>query len=1104
MKKLKRLISALLMLTTFVSVFTVVGVVNNVNAEFEQTSYQFSSKMGVGINIGNSLDSTSGGETGWGNPKISKALVTAFKNKGFKTVRIPITWGYQCDSAGNINSSYLARVKEVVDYAYSQDMYVIINTHHEMGWLRTWWANAYGEQNTAKLEKMLDRFGTIWTQISKTFASYGERLVFEGYNETRSGESNWTSDSLSRQWLGKIGQRFVDSVRATGGNNAKRYLLLNTYASNAGANDIAKFVKPNDPANHYMLGIHAYYPLDFSFPPSISNGADVTVFDSTVEQSMIASYSATFGYAKEYFMDKGLGVVLGEFGSCNKNNDTERVKHAKSAVSMCIKSGVVPIVWENGDDLGDDTKEPFELIDRATAQWTHESVAAAYVAGASGVTFGSGVSSVTNPVPTANPYASLKTPPTTTAPSAVGSVPILKFDTEEDYQGCWGQAQNLQGGSLNANGILLARNYVKNTENGGLRMSSLGLGCNCLQQQLYSKFSVMAQSIYADALDVMGEESDNRQIRFSVTNNSAYSASFWARFTIPGVTTIRFDEDHGNAVALKPGQTKIVTADLPEGFTFDRLVASDSTIHRAGISCELYARDYDWKVQPIDLLISPIYLVDTTVPEMWIQPQNQNNCLLIQSNEASGSNPKPIALYTDSNIPSDAKKLRFRYKSEKPVTMEQGFHLRTSLNGVYVDETSDYTLPMNYTTEWQTMEVDLSNKGDYKSFAILTYNRYLLYFDDFEFVMADGSTKVITNFNAEERGIYTKITKKMRGITEIIEGGVAAPIVTTTRVITTKETSATTAAPVVTTAQPTTNAGPLRIAATGTASDSRYTVQYKISENPGINSANVTIEFDKSKVQIAAIGNGAIFAKGSEWITSTDADIAAANKSGKFTYTAVRSANNDTTATGDLFGVSFKLASGVISADFVISSSYPTGAFKNAQGKSVEVNAVSDAIGYLQMTTTNATDKTDGNNQTTGGTENTTTPSVTIQTDKVTTTVADNPDVTNNTGNVDNTDNTDKSTTTTKIDSTDNDNTTNTTVGTESPTTNKTTANGDSVMGDVNRDGKINSFDIMLLKRTISQKTGEEDIMDVADMSGDGKLNSFDIMLIKKAILENK
>ena len=152
---------------------------NNVNAEFEQTSYQFSSKMGVGINIGNLLDSTSGGETGWGNPKISKALVTAFKNKGFKTVRIPITWGYQCDSAGNINSSYLARVKEVVDYAYSQDMYVIINTHHEMGWLRTWWANAYGEQNTAKLEKMLARFGTIWTQISKTFSSYGERLVFE-------------------------------------------------------------------------------------------------------------------------------------------------------------------------------------------------------------------------------------------------------------------------------------------------------------------------------------------------------------------------------------------------------------------------------------------------------------------------------------------------------------------------------------------------------------------------------------------------------------------------------------------------------------------------------------------------------------------------------------------------------------------------------------------------------------------------------------------------------------------------------------------------------------------------------------------------------------
>ena len=178
----------------------------------------------IGWSLGNTLDSTASGigaETAWGNIKTTKEMITAVKDAGFNGIRVPVTWGTHMDAENMVDEEWMNRVQEVVDYAYSQDMYVIINTHHEMGWLRTWWANAYGEQNTAKLEKMLDRFGTIWTQISKTFASYGERLVFEGYNETRSGESNWTSDSLSRQWLGKIGQRFVDSVRATGGNNAK-------------------------------------------------------------------------------------------------------------------------------------------------------------------------------------------------------------------------------------------------------------------------------------------------------------------------------------------------------------------------------------------------------------------------------------------------------------------------------------------------------------------------------------------------------------------------------------------------------------------------------------------------------------------------------------------------------------------------------------------------------------------------------------------------------------------------------------------------------------------------------------------------------------------
>lgn len=377
----KKIVSILLSLATITSLATF-----NTTAEtkeFTKNSYDFTQNLTIGFNIGNTFDSAinSPDETAWGCPKVEEGLIDSIKAKGFDTIRLPVTWcgAMSKDENGYFsgefkdNEVYINRVKEVVDWIYDRDMYCIINTHHEMSWLRTWWAekgNA-AKEDTAKTEAMYKAFQKLWTNIANKFKDYGERLIFEGYNETRSAENGWSSIDDDQVAITKIAQTYVDAVRATGSNNAVRYLMVSTYAAGLGM-ESKNFKMPNDDASHLILSVHSYSPQSFCFPGGKKE------FNET---DLDKSFDTDFDFLRKNYLSKGIGVIMGEMGAVDKGNDDERVKYANAVIKKCAKYGIIPVVWDNNNFYNPNgSGEMFGLVKRESPYiWYEDKVATAYV-----------------------------------------------------------------------------------------------------------------------------------------------------------------------------------------------------------------------------------------------------------------------------------------------------------------------------------------------------------------------------------------------------------------------------------------------------------------------------------------------------------------------------------------------------------------------------------------------------------------------------------------------------------------------------------------------------------------------------------------------------
>src|SRR3982750_2786947 len=222
------------------------------------TAPAIASQMTVGWNLGNTLEAICG-ETAWGNPATSQTLINAVKAAGFNSIRIPAAWNCHVTSGATIDPAWMARVKTVVDYAYSQNMYVILNIHWDGGWLQDHPTFNFQTVNNQKQ-------AAFWTQIANTFKGYNERMLFAGTNEVHADYNTPTSEHITVQQ--SYNQTFVNAVRATGGNNASRTLVVQTYNTNSW-HGLNYFTMPTDTiANRLIVEFHHYDPYDYTINPS--------------------------------------------------------------------------------------------------------------------------------------------------------------------------------------------------------------------------------------------------------------------------------------------------------------------------------------------------------------------------------------------------------------------------------------------------------------------------------------------------------------------------------------------------------------------------------------------------------------------------------------------------------------------------------------------------------------------------------------------------------------------------------------------------------------------------------------------------------------------
>lgn len=262
-------------------------------------------------------------------------MIDMVKSSGIDTVRVPVTWyEHMNPDTYEIDDTWMDRVEEVVNYVLDDDMYCILNVHHDTG--ENGWLKATND-NLAQKEAM---FTAIWEQVSANFADYGDKLLFEGYNEILDESANqWYNPSSEACPISnELNQIFVNVVRKSGGNNAKRNLICNTYCAGANREITSQFVLPNDTVNDRLIvETHIYQP----FPFTSETYPDITTWDS-------ASLDMYVDNIYNQFVKNGTPVIIGEFGCANKNNIDQITSWAKYYVEKCTGYGIPCIWWDNG------------------------------------------------------------------------------------------------------------------------------------------------------------------------------------------------------------------------------------------------------------------------------------------------------------------------------------------------------------------------------------------------------------------------------------------------------------------------------------------------------------------------------------------------------------------------------------------------------------------------------------------------------------------------------------------------------------------------------------------------------------------------------------
>jgi endoglucanase len=319
------------------------------------TSMELVAEMGIGWNLGNSMDVEAEDKTLWGNPLPTKSMIVEVANRGFSTLRLPVTWDYHLEAEApfSVDPNFLDRIQEIVDYALEAGMHVILNTHHEDTWIVP--------TNTA--EPMVKvRLSALWTQISERFITYGDYLIFETLNEPRyeGSPEEWTGGTAEgRAVVNEYHRVSLNAIRATGGNNLNRHIMISPYAASSYDFAMNELQIPNND-DKVIISIHSYFPFDFTL-----NQTGTANWGSNEEINALIDELERI--RNKWIITEKRPVILGEWGVTFKNNNQVRENYVRSYVSESLSRGLLPIVWDNGleNELG--------LFDRRNNRWNWHS-----------------------------------------------------------------------------------------------------------------------------------------------------------------------------------------------------------------------------------------------------------------------------------------------------------------------------------------------------------------------------------------------------------------------------------------------------------------------------------------------------------------------------------------------------------------------------------------------------------------------------------------------------------------------------------------------------------------------------------------------------------
>jgi endoglucanase len=327
---------------------------DNSGMRTELSAINFSKLLGLGWNVGNSLEAISfnngiytGAETYWGNPLISQRLIDSVKLAGFNAIRIPVAWSHRIadETTYEISEQWKQRVAEVVNYVLNNDMYAIINIHWDGGWM-----NDPTYNGKDKINKKLD---AIWKQLAIYFRDYSDHLIFAGTNEVHIENFYGTPSQANVTIQQTFNQTFVNAVRATGGKNTYRYLIVQAYNTNIDLATNTMIMPTDNTPDRLMTEVHYYDPYEFCLKtdvPYVTKWSDAT----WGKEDWV---NTEFGYMKTKFIENGIPVILGEYavglrttltGQAYLDHVASRNDYLHYVTAKAVEDGIVPFYWDSG------------------------------------------------------------------------------------------------------------------------------------------------------------------------------------------------------------------------------------------------------------------------------------------------------------------------------------------------------------------------------------------------------------------------------------------------------------------------------------------------------------------------------------------------------------------------------------------------------------------------------------------------------------------------------------------------------------------------------------------------------------------------------------